>query len=363
MVFRSRFLISPVALICPLLIFASGKAMADHLSGGFELGQSSAILTESAVTLPTGSWYGSISTEAVDNKLFSDDRLIGLRALDIVGHGVARADLHSVEDISSTTLTIGYGFTDNFTIGLRIPYVKRTNIREPEEGHGHDGDPIVIHDVIEHGDSSGWGDATLMGQYRFYNDGAANMAMLFGLQIPTGDEDATGFVNEVFVRRVDTGVVTGQGAESGHQHEGNLLETHQQPGASAYNPVFGLAYSRQLNSFNLDSSVLYTFANQGAQATDLGDNLKYNLALAYPLEMGLDLVLEVNGEWQDREVRGSEVINNSGGSLTYVSPGLRYRGSEGWSVSLSYGLPVIEDLHGFQSEPDHRWIGSLAFNF
>ncbi|MEQ8954069.1 MAG: hypothetical protein RL120_08025, partial [Gammaproteobacteria bacterium] len=124
--------------VCPaLFVLGISNATADHLSGGFDLGQSSAILTESAIPLPRGSWYASISTEVVDNKLFSDDDLIGLRAFDIVANGSAHADLHSVEQISSTTLTLGYGVNDNFSVALQIPRIERKNIREPEEGHGH----------------------------------------------------------------------------------------------------------------------------------------------------------------------------------------------------------------------------------
>ena len=61
-----------------------GQTCADHLSGGFDLGQNSAILTESAIPLPQGSWYTSLSAQIVENQSFSDDKLIGLRTFDIL---------------------------------------------------------------------------------------------------------------------------------------------------------------------------------------------------------------------------------------------------------------------------------------
>ncbi|MEQ8953788.1 MAG: transporter, partial [Gammaproteobacteria bacterium] len=194
--------------------------------------------------------------------------------------------------------------------------------------------------------------------------GVASMALMFGVKLPTGDEDETGFQSEIFVRRVDTGVVQDHGhGDAGHHHQGNLLEAHQQPGSGSYDPIVGFAYSRQFASLNMDSSLVYTMTNEGSQQTDQGDSFKYNLALAYPLNGSLDLVMEVNGEWRDQEVRGSAVIENSGGSHTYVSPGMRYRFRDGWSASVSYGMPVYENINGFQSEPDKRWIGTLSFSF
>ena len=348
------------------------NVQADHLSGGFNLGQSSAILTESAIPLPQGSWFTAINTEIVENRDFSDDKLVGLRALDILEHGNAHSDLHSVESISSTSLALGYGITENFTASLVLPYIKRENIREPEEGHGHEDDPIVVHNVIEHGDSSGLGDATLMGMYRFRATELTNMAVLFGIKLPTGDTDETGFRDEVFVRRIDTGVVPDhhehgdehEGEEEGHHHEGNRLETHQQPGSGSYDPIIGLAYSQVLGIFNLDSSLIYTLVNEGSQHTDLGDSFKYNLSLAYPVTSVLNLVMEFNGEWRDEEDRDGETIENSGGSHLYASPGVRYRSPErGWSASLSYGIPISENINGFHSEPEDRWLGTLSFNF
>ena len=74
--------------------------------------------------------------------------------------------------------------------------------------------------------------------------------------------------------------------------------------------------------------------------------------------------MELNGEWRDEEDRDGATIDNSGGSHLYASPGIRYRAQEsGWSLAFSYGIPVSENLNGFQSEPEDRWLGTLSFNF
>ena len=356
---RRKLLVSLLTL-SPVI---PAPAFADHLSGGFDLGQSSAIMTESAIPLAAGDWYLGLRYEQVDNTGLNDDTLIGLRAFDIVANGEAHDDLHSIEQVTGTSISLAYGVSDNLTLGVRVPWVKRENIREPEEGHSHNGAPIVIHNVIEHGDASGLGDVTLMGLYRFNAGERHDLSMLFGLRLPTGVDDENGFKDEVFVRRVDTGVVPDEhGHEDGHSHEGTRLETHQQPGGGSWDPIFGLAYSRVMGPVNLDSSIIYTFANDGDQDTNLGDDLQYNLGLTYPLQQNLDLVMELNGEWRDRELRGSNAVENSGGSHLYLSPGLRY-GGDGWSVSLSYGHPLAERLNGDQSEPERRFLANLNFSF
>ena len=350
-------------LVFVLLSPVSNQSLyADHVSGGFDLGQSSAILTESAIPLAQGDWYLSVSHEQVNNKSFSDDTLVGLRAFDIVEHdGEGHADLHSIESVNSTRLNLGYGLTENLTLGLQIPFEERKNIREPEEGHGHGVDPIVVHNVIEHGNSRGIGDATLMGIYRFSSAGNNDTSLLFGLKMPTGVDDQSGFKNEVFVRRIDTGVIPDHHEGEGH-HTGNILEVHQQPGSGSWDPIIGIAHSRVLGPVNIDASFTYTIVNEGDQNTDLGDRLQINAGLTYPISQSFDLVAELNGEWRDKEERAGTAIGNSGGSHVYFSPGLRYSGS-GWGFAISYGIPAHESINGFQSEPDDRIFGRLSFNF
>jgi hypothetical protein len=124
----------------------------------------------------------------------------------------------------------------------------------------------------------------------------------------------------------------------------------------------------------LNANVLYVLAIEGSQDTDLGDAFSYNLALSFRLpEMGhahqndevhshatLDLILEANGEWRARQEARGEEDPNTGGDLLYVSPGIRLSMDHGLSLSLSFGIPVWEDLNGVQSEPDYRVILSVG---
>jgi hypothetical protein len=360
---------SPVrAALAGAVALCAGSAHADHLSTGLGYAQSAAINTESAVPLERGGWSVGVRAELLQNGELSDNRLVNLRVRDVQRDGVADEDLHSIDYVLGGSLNLAYGFTENLTVGVRLPYVKRNDIREPEEGHAHGGDPIVIHNVIEHGDSAGIGDITVSGMYRFFSGNSSDVAVLFGVKAPTGETNQKGFRNEQFVKRVDTGVLPGAG--DGHEHSGRRLETHQQPGSGSWDALLGLAWSRALGPLNLDASALYTYVTEGSQETDLGDLLSYNLALSRALDRARpcdgcswNLVLELNGEWRDKEDVSGERTDNSGGHLLYLSPGVRLSGPRGWSVAVSAGYPLVKDLNGDQSEPDYRLVGSLGYRF
>jgi hypothetical protein len=190
--------------------------------------------------------------------------------------------------------------------------------------------------VVELGDSSGIGDLTLMGQYRFYNNRAAQleMAVLVGANLPTGRTNAI-------------------------NNEGERFETEFQPGSGAFGGLVGLAVTKRVGAWSLDANVLYEANGTGAQDTDLGDRLLYNAGVSYRIYGGagrsdgrmhaglpepmyhggpkahdhghdhhhedpaprgpsLDLVLELNGEWHDRQRIAGVTDPNSGGNVVYL---------------------------------------------
>ncbi len=148
--------------------------------------------------------------------------------------------------------------------------------------------------------------------------------------------------------------------------------------------------------------MLYTLAGTGAQQTDLGDRFLYNLATSYrliggaggqagpagPMHLGapiepmyhgagrapahehqatasptaLDVVLELNGEWHGRQKVDGAADVNSGGTVVYLSPGVRLSGDK-WSAFASFGLPIVTNLYGTQVEPDYRVISGAAVRF
>jgi hypothetical protein len=343
-------------------------AFAHHPSGAGSTGEAGPIVTVPATTLEQGHSAAAVVFEYLKFDALSDAQLT------VPGHP------HSLDAILVPSLIYSYGVTDDLTLSLRLPFVRRTDIRE---GHVHGGVP----EVDQLGDSAGFGDLSLFGQYRFFKDRATQteLAFLAGLKLPTGD----------------TSVNTADGSER--------FETEFQPGSGAWEGSFGLAVTRRFGAWSLDANVLYTVAGEGAQQTDLGDRFQYNAALSYrltghpggllgPMRAGalpepryhggpkahahdhehdhdhadgphaaakgpaLDLVLELNGEWHARETIAGVTDPNSGGNVVFLSPGLRLS-YDRWSGFVSVGVPVVNELNGIQAEPDWRVLTGVAVGF
>jgi hypothetical protein len=332
-----------------------------HHPSGAGAGGAGPIVTIPGTTLDKGHSYIAVVFEYVSFNAVSDAQL------------AASGHPHSLDAIFAPSLLYSYGLTNDLTLTLRLPFVRRTNIRE---GHVHGGVP----EIQELGDSAGVGDLSVFAQYRLVNDRAKQieLSLLLGLQLPSGDTS----VNAV---------------------GGERFETEFQPGSGVWDGMFGLALTRRFSAWSFDANVLLVLAAEGAQETNLGDRLQYNAALSYrlvgglwgppgpmragalaepmhhggpkshahkdkheeapaPQGLALDLVLELNGEWHGRQTIAGAKDANSGGNVLYLSPGLRLS-YERWSGFVSLGVPIVNDLNGLQAEPDWRVLTGLAVSF
>jgi hypothetical protein len=318
------------------------SVFADHASIGLGVGSASPIATESGITMPKGTISTGIRSELIRLDEYSDSKLQDLRAAD------AEADLHSVESLWSISAAAAYAITDDFTVGFRIPFIMRDNIREPE----HDFEGPGVAPIESLGNIEGIGDSTFYGQYRFFQNEGTHISALFGIKTPTGKTNRD------------------------HVHDGGiaLLDAEFQPGSGSWDGILGLAFTQELGLFSVDASTVYNISSEGTQGTDLGDIFSYNFALSYRLfgqqnlsyaapKFALDTIIEFNGEWRDKEETRNINDNNSGGHLAYISPGLRLSAGKNVSIGASFGIPVVQDTNGNQVEPDYRIISSVNIAF
>lgn len=306
----------------------SGTVLADHGSLGFGIGTAAPIITQPGVTMPVNMWATGIITQFSSFDGASDEKLQSLK-------DSGNEDVHSVNTYLQPSVFAAYGLTDDLTLGMKVPYVLRSGIRQPD---------VDTDTINKLGDPSGFGDVSVFGQYRFFHsaDNLNHASFTLGLKTPTG---ATGVKN----------------------NQGTLFETHHQPGSGSWNPSAGVSYTRLMGSFSFDTNVLYTVATKGAQGTDLGDNFGYNLALSYAFgaparnaffaasnNAPWTAVLELNGERQYHQITNGVKDLNSAGHTVFISPGVRYSGGKNWNTALSFGAPIVKDLNGYQTPPDYR---------
>lgn len=368
--------------VLPFLLFSIPlTVMADHGSVNLNTNSAAPIATESGITLPANKWSVGLRTEYIKSDGYLDDELVHLREADEEG------DLHSTKELWTYSAGVSYGVTDDFTIGIRLPFIYRTGIREPAHGHhgeveethheeeevheeAHHEDEEEHHEEEEHhveeevhqelasitniadiGDVEGIGDITVFGQYRFFHQNDLSASVILGVKMPTGK----------------TNRKSAEGTE--------ILETEFQPGSGSWDGILGLAFTQQIEAFSLDSSFVYNVTSEGAQDTDLGDVFSYNFAASYSVignhsmslmkqsDFGLDVVMEINGEWRDYEETRGIRDGNSGGNVVYFSPGIRFKAKNLINAGISVGIPFIQDMNGNQTEPDFRIIGNIGFSF
>jgi len=307
-----------------LLIVLSSSVMvyAHHASIGTGIGQSGPVNTISASVLPKGRYNLDVLAEYQKFDTFSDSKLLGLAEN-------GEEDIHNVEALFSPSIGIAYGVNDNLTVHLRVPYVYRNNISDVHH-HEEDEDP-EIHQL---GDAKGIGDITIFGHYRFLDRPDLQSSLLAGMKIPTGKK-------------------------SDKNDSGELFEAEFQPGSGSWDPIIGIAVTKPLGVYSLDTNILYTIVTEGTQDTDLGDVFNYNISISRRVliqKLKLDLILEANGIWRDKQKTRGDKDKNSGGNTILLSPGLRAALNDTFMVFFSIGVPVVQDLNGEQNEMDYRTI-------
>jgi outer membrane putative beta-barrel porin/alpha-amylase len=355
---RLRF----IAAMAVSTAIGASTASAHHPGVG-GIGGGGGIFTIGAGTLDQGQFAFSAFIEYIRLKQLSDATLLAN-----IGN-----DVHGLQSIESRSLAVAFGITNDLTVSVRLPWVRRTGILE-----GVQEDPADPATVRDRGNTSGIGDVTVLGQYRFLNNQASGTqaAALFGVKAPTG---VTNLVDPF----------------------GEIFEAEFQPGSGSWDGLFGVAFSQRLNpAWSFHANVLAIATGTGTQDTNLGNRFLYNAALSYRVfgetasephshdprsayahaghthapvtkaptasaphtHVALDAMLEVNGEWHDKQRTAGIVDPNSGGNTIYVSPGLRLT-VENWASYVLVGIPVVNDLNGIQATPAWRVLGGVSVVF
>jgi len=97
--------------------------------------------------------------------------------------------------------------------------------------------------------------------------------------------------------------------------------------------------------------------NTSNDSIEIGDSVAYNLAFGFrvsPADYGvyparqLNLFMELNGTTHTRSARAGARIEDSGGTLLLLSPGLQYVGGRNWLVEGSVQVPIVDETNGRQ---------------
>ena len=235
----------------------------------------------------------------------------------------------------STALTkVVFGLREDVTLAVTLPYVSK-RLEQPG------GSPTLR--------SEGLGDTPVVAKYRFYQrtglGETTEAAAIFGLELPTGRDG------------VSTGGVT--------------LPPPLQPGSGSLDAILGGAFTRIRGRWLLNADLL---AKVNSEANDyrFGTVIRADVGghyRAYPAryerydQPTLNLVAELNGVWSDRDSQDGTRVDNSGGTVLFVTPGLQFILNQSLLFEGAVQLPVVMDLNGTQLEQDYAAILGLRIRF
>lgn len=107
--------------------------------------------------------------------------------------------------------------------------------------------------------------------------------------------------------------------------------------------------------------------NTSNENVDFGDAVSYNVAFGYRLlpvvyetypSPQWNAYLELNGTTTRRSSRGDRPVEDSGGTLVFLSPGIQYIGGRRWLIEGSFQVPIVNDPNGTQLAAN--WTGSFG---
>lgn len=299
-----------------------------HLEANHGPGTGGAATAIPAITLKSGTFSLGLRTELTEFESISDSKL-----LDKAG------DAGSFDAIDRTflhTFDIGYGITDDLTLGLNIGWFEAINFRESEL---EDGEIEVFR-----ADPDGLTDLWLSGKYRLWRGPQGHYAILSGVKFPTGVDDRK-------------------------NNEGEELEAVEQPGSGSYDFTTGFAYSRWFTKdWTMDTSIQYILRTEGAEDFKIGDRVDWSFATVYQIiprnkYPNYAPVGEINTRYLFRDKQNGSDERNSGGTAVFLSPGVRAGITSHFGIGTSVSFPVFQNLLGEQQETDYKVIVGVSYSF
>jgi hypothetical protein len=141
------------------------------------------------------------------------------------------------------------------------------------------------------------------------------------------------------------------GANDLRDDAGQRLDAHLQSGVGAWSGTGGVNLAMPAGSGVLEASVLGRASGASAHGYRYGNVLLYNAGFTSQGWNGLRLLLQVNGRAAARDrLEDGTLGENTGGSVLYAAPGLRWVTAPGLSVETALQIPVTQALYGVQAE-------------
>jgi hypothetical protein len=274
---------------------------------------------------------------------------------------------------SITQILLGYGVTPRFGLQLNLPVISRQFRR------------LDHHGEIEHGDESGFGDMSLLGQFLVWSDvreeSVFRFSVLGGVKFPTGDSSRLGeeleedehteeaihaAARRIRPRHTPAPAPGGNGGgeplvESGvHGHDLAL-------GSGSFDGIIGASVFWSWRRFFVTAATQFAIRSEGDFDYQYAHDLTWVggpgvfALLTHGYSLGLQAVL--SGETKGKDTQQGQRLDDTGITALYAGPGLSFTWGTSLAADVALDLPAIQDNTAVQIVPDYRIRGGLTWRF
>jgi hypothetical protein len=134
------------------------------------------------------------------------------------------------------------------------------------------------------------------------------------------------------------------------QSNSERREEHLQAGSGSYDYTLGGGLVMTTFENRMFASFYYRHNGTNKYDYHYGHATLYNLGIQRGLTSWLDGLLQFNARYARPDLENNEIVENTGGWVGYLTPGVRFALGNAGSFSASVQIPVWQDLHGDQSE-------------
>jgi hypothetical protein len=147
------------------------------------------------------------------------------------------------------------------------------------------------------------------------------------------------------------GVTAPTGSNDRRDVNGDRLDQHLQPGTGAWSGTAGLNIALAVSGGTFDASVLGRANGTSEAGYRYGNVALYNAGYTTSARRSLQLIAQLNGRSAKRDqVEDGTLDENTGGTVLYASPGIRWRSAIGVGIEGVVQFPIYESLYGVQDE-------------
>lgn len=237
------------------------------------------------------------------------------------------------QDTKNLYTTLGFDYSPNsdWGVNVQLPYINRAHTTIAE------GDTDVS---SSHTQSIG--DMRVLGRYQGFTE-QRDYGIQFGLKLPTGD----------YRKTFDTGPQAGQPLDRGLQ-----------PGSGTTDLMVGAFHVGSLSdNWDYFTQGMLQGALDSKDGYKPGASLNLNAGLRYMANDKYAPELQINARTVRRDSGVNADVENSGGTLVYLTPGVSGSIAEHVDAFAFLQLPLYQRVNGYQLTPRYTLSAGVRYQF